>query len=109
MIKAQNKFSLHGPGRARNFRAMKKIRLSGREGGVLRAIDFNIGTLGGDVLERTHIELGDAVDIVNGLMEVGYIETVPPSECVNPDEFVNTMLEVNPAFVHDLREAIKQR
>ena len=88
---------------------MKKIKLSGREVGVLRAIDFNAGTSGGDLLERTHMELDDVVDIVNGLVEVGYVETMPPSDRVSTDAFKQTMLEVNPSFVHDLREAIIHR
>lgn len=88
---------------------MKKIKLSGREVGVLRAIDFNTGTSGAELLERTHMELDDVVDIINGLMEVGYIETMPPSGRVAPDGFEQTQLEVNPSFVHDLREAIIHR
>jgi hypothetical protein len=102
--------SLRGPAQSGSFGTlMKKIKLSGREVGVLRAIDFNAGTSGEDLLERTHMELDDAVDIVNGLMAVGYVETMPPSDRVTPDAFKQTMLEVNPSFIHDLREAIIRR
>ena len=88
---------------------MKKIKLSGREAGVLRAIDFNLGTSGADMLERTQMDPGDLVDIVGSLMELGYIETQPPSDCIDPQAFKETMIEVNPAFVHELREALIRR
>jgi DNA-binding MarR family transcriptional regulator len=85
---------------------MKKIKLSGRELAVLRAIDFSTGTEGSAVLERTQLERGDLVDILNSMMEVGYVETNPVSQCVKPDLLHETMLEINPAYVHDLRAAI---
>ncbi len=88
---------------------MKKIKLNGREVDILRAIDFATGTSGAALLERLQMERGDMVEIINTMMEVGYIETVPPSERVNPDSFNETMIEVNPSFVHDLKEAIVRR
>jgi DNA-binding MarR family transcriptional regulator len=59
---------------------MKQIKLSGRERAVLRAIDFSTGTLGQDLLEHTRLQPEDLVDILNGLMDVGYAEVVPFSE-----------------------------
>jgi hypothetical protein len=88
---------------------MKKIKLSGREVAVLRAIDFTMGTIGAEILERTQIEPGDLLDLINSLLELGYIETSPPSEIIAPDALNETMLGVNPSFVHDLREAISRR
>src|SRR5205823_1521674 len=73
---------------------MKKIKLSGREIAVLRAIDFSLSTGGYDILERTHIELHELTDILNGLMDAGYVETNPPSERVAADELQATLFEV---------------
>jgi hypothetical protein len=88
---------------------MKKIKLSGREAAVLRAIDFATGTPGGDIIERTHIELDDLVDIVNGLMDVGYVETNPALQKVAATQLPATIFDVNPAYAHDLKAALLRR
>ena len=87
---------------------MKKIKFSGREAAVLRAIDFSLGASGGEIIERTHIEPNEALEILHGLMDTGYVETPSMVERINPGAFVNTVFEVNPAYAHDLREALKR-
>lgn len=56
---------------------MKQIKLSGRERAVLRAIDFSTGSSGEELLERTQLAPEDLVDVLNGLMTVGYAEMRP--------------------------------
>jgi hypothetical protein len=88
---------------------MKKIKFSGREVAVLRAIDFSLGSTGGAIMERTRLEAEETLDIVNSLMDTGYIETNPPCAFVEVFALFDTLFEINPAYVHDLRQAIIRR
>ena len=85
---------------------MKKIKLSGRERAVLRSIDFATGTSGEDIVTRTNMELEDLVDILNGLMAVGYVEVLPFAETTTAKALSAAMFEVNPSYALDLREAL---
>ena len=87
--------------------AMKLLKFSGREASVLRAIDFTTGTLGAEVVVKTRIDPQEALDILNGLLDAGYIETNPPQQNhVERSSFYWTMFEVNPAFIHQLRKSV---
>jgi hypothetical protein len=88
---------------------MKIIKLSGREMAVLKAIDFSTGTPGQEVIERTNLPLDDLTAVVNGLMEVGYVETNPPMEMVTEELLSQVLLDVNPGYVHDLRAAMRRQ
>lgn len=88
---------------------MKKIKLTGREQAVLKAIDFSTGTPGDEVLLRTRLEVLELVEIVNGLLDAGFIECSPAAEHVAPDSFPSTMFDVNPSYALDLREAMTKR
>jgi hypothetical protein len=88
---------------------VKKIKLSGRERAVLRAIDFSLGTAGAEIAQRTCIHHEDLSDILNGLMEVGYVETNPPVDRVELDALESSVFEINPSYALDLREAIIRR
>jgi hypothetical protein len=86
---------------------MRLLKFSGREVAVIRAIDFATGTLGAEIIVKTRIEPQEALDILNGLMDVGYIETNPPQqEHVERRAFYSTIFEVNPAFVHQLKKSL---
>jgi len=86
---------------------MRLLKFSGREAAVLRAIDFATGTEGGEILVKTRLEAPEAVDIINGLIDVGYIETNPPRPGhVEIPGFGETIFEVNPAFAHQLRKSL---
>jgi len=87
---------------------MRKIKLSGRETAVVRCIDYTSNTAGLEIRERTHMELEDLVDIANGLMDAGFLETTPPSERVAADKFDTTLFEINPAYAQDLRIATRR-
>jgi hypothetical protein len=88
---------------------MKKMKFSGRELAVLRAVDFATGTTGAEIAERTRIEPDELLDILNGLLDAGYVETIPAVERVCAEAFEETLFEVNPAYVHELRGAIIRR
>ena len=85
---------------------MKKIKLSGRERAVIRAIDFSTGNLGAEILERTHLAPEDLVDVLNGLMTVGYAEMRPYGEVTSVETMRETYFEVNPSYALQLREAL---
>jgi hypothetical protein len=88
---------------------MKKIKFSGRETAVLRAIDFTTGTSGEEIMTHTFIDSDEMLDVLNGLLECGYIETNPASERVAAESLITTVFEMNPAYVHQLRIAIARR
>jgi hypothetical protein len=88
---------------------MRVMSFSGREGAVLRAIDFSCGTAGADILVRTRMDALEVLDILNSLLDIGYVETVPAQQThVERRALYTTMFEVNPAFIHELKKALKR-
>jgi len=86
---------------------MKNLKFSGREASVIRAIDFATGTLGAEIIVKTRIEAQDVLDILNGLLDAGFIETNPPQqEHVELKAFYHTVWEANPAYIHQMRKAL---
>jgi len=84
---------------------MKTLKFSGRETSVIRAIDFATGTIGAEILVKTRIDAEDVLDILNSLLDAGFIETNPPQqEHVAPKALYHTIFEINPAYAHDLRK-----
>jgi hypothetical protein len=88
--------------------AMKKIKLTGRELAVMRAIDFVNGNKGAEIAERTHIEPGDLVDILNGMCDAGYMETMPYVERVEVADFGAQHFDLNPSYALELKEAMRR-
>lgn len=88
---------------------MREVRLSGREVAVVRALGFAESMLGAEILDATRMELEDASDTLNGLIAAGLVETIPYSEQIDLAEMPATAFEVNPAYVHELRQAIAHR
>jgi hypothetical protein len=87
---------------------MRQIKLSGREASVVRAIGFTESMLGAEIQDHTHMEPEDVTDVVNSLLAAGFIESVPYSEQVEMAEMPVTAFELNPAYVHDLRQALRR-
>jgi hypothetical protein len=87
---------------------MKEIKLSGRERTVLRYIDWATGTSGCELQETTRLEAEDLVAVLNGLLEVGYIETEPYSAQTDEATFAQTMFEVNPSYALELKAAMSR-
>ena len=87
---------------------MRCIKLTGREATVVRAIGFTESMLGGEIQDFTRMELEDVADILNGLMSAGFVESIPYYEEVQLAEMPVTAFELNPAYVHDLKQAIQR-
>ena len=86
---------------------MKNLKFSGREAAVIRAIDFCTGTIGAEVVLKTRLDPEDALSILNGLLDAGFIETKPPQQHhVAPGLFYNTIFEANPAYIHEMRKSL---
>lgn len=88
---------------------MKKIKLSGREMAVVRAIDFATGTPGNEMFERTRIEMEELVGTINGLIEVGFVETMPYHNSITMEMLPKVTLEINPGYAQELKSALIRR
>lgn len=87
---------------------MKVIKLTGRERTVLRAIDFANGTSGDEILEVTKLASEDLVDILNGLIEVGFVEPNPYSDSISASDIQTHSFEINPSYALELRKAMQK-
>ena len=85
---------------------MKNIRLSGREATVVRSLGFGLGMNGTDLVEHARMPDADLVDVLNGLMEVGYVECTPFAEQTTVAALPTTEYEVNSAYAHELKNAL---
>lgn len=85
---------------------MRKIKLTGREANVIRAIGFAESKLGSEILEQTRMDPEDITDVLNGLISVGLLETAPFLEEVGTAEMPATAFEINPGYVHELKGAL---
>jgi DNA-binding MarR family transcriptional regulator len=88
---------------------MKKIKLSGRELSVLRAIDFATGTKGQEIIDRTRLDPEDLTDMLNAFIELGFLEAEPYRERVPHEAMPETIFQINPGYSHDLSNAIRNR
>jgi len=82
---------------------MRRIKLSGRERAVLKALGFANAMLGSEIVEYTQIQADDVTDILNALLSAGYVESKPYREQVTSTEMVTLEFEVNPAYAHELK------
>jgi len=76
---------------------------------VLKAIDFATGTDGDEMLTRTRLEPEDLLDILNGLLETGFIESDPYSESITIEAIPTTLFEVNPSYAQQLKAVMIKR
>jgi hypothetical protein len=88
---------------------MRNIKLSGREATIVRAIGFNEAMMGAEIQDTTHMDGEDVTDTLNSLMSAGFVETVPYYEEVQLAEMPVTAFELNPAYAHELRQALYRR
>ena len=86
----------------------RQPRLNGRESGLLKTIGFGLGVSGQELLERTQMSDEDLCDVLNTLLDIGYIETASMKEHVTPEGYATEMFEINPSYAVDLREAMKR-
>lgn len=85
---------------------MRRIKLSGRELAVLKALGFANAMPGSEIVDYTQIQPEDVTDILNALLTAGYVESKPYREQVTPDEMIKIEFEVNPGYVHELKAAM---
>jgi hypothetical protein len=85
---------------------MRNIKLSGREATVVRAIGFTEAMMGAELQDQTHMDGEDVTDTLNSLMSAGFVESVPYYEEVQLAEMPVTAFELNPAYAHELRQAL---
>ena len=88
---------------------MRNIKLTGREASVVRAIGFAEAMMGAELQDHTRMEAEDLTDTLNSLISAGFVESVPYSEEVPMAEMPITAYELNPAYAHELKEALYRR
>jgi len=86
----------------------KPIKLTGREAGVLRAIGFGLGVKGEELCDRLQMASDDLVDVLNTLLDAGFVETESMCERVTVDNFTTEEFEVNPSYAGDLKDAMRR-
>ena len=91
------------------FEIVRAIKLTGREASVVRAIGFSESMLGTEIQDLTRMDLEDMTDTLNGLIAAGFVESIPYSEEVPMADTPATAFELNPAYVHELRQALVRR
>ena len=85
---------------------MKQIRLSGREALVVRSLGFALAMPGPELVEHSRLSAEVLVDVLNGLMEVGYVECTPYADQTTAETLPETEYEVNSAYAHELKAAL---
>ena len=87
---------------------MRNIKLSGREATIVRAIGFSEAMMGAEIQDCTKMDVEDVTDTLNSLMSAGFVETVPYYEEVQLAEMPVTAFELNPAYAHELKQALRR-
>lgn len=87
---------------------MKAIKLSGREAGVLRSIGFGLGVTGSELHERLQMAEDDLVDVLNTLLDAGYVESATMRERVALADYAADTFEINPSYAGDLKSAMRR-
>ena len=86
----------------------KAIKLTGREAGVLRAIGFGLGISGTELVERMQMAEDELVDVLNALLDAGFLETESMKERVDAGDLSTETFEVNPSYASDLKAAMRR-
>ena len=76
---------------------------------MVRAIGFTESMLGAEIQDHVRMEVEDVTDTLNSLMAAGFVESVPYFEQVQLAEMPVTAFELNPAYSHELRQALSRR
>ncbi len=73
---------------------------------MIRALGFGLAVPGNELLEVTHLSDEDLADVLNAMMEVGYVESTPFTEKTEAAALAVTSFEVNSGYVHELKAAL---
>ena len=65
--------------------------------------------LGTEIQYLARMELDHLNDTLNGLLAAGFVQSIPYTEEIQIAEMPVTAFEVNPAYAHELREAVIRR
>ncbi|HEV7406210.1 MAG TPA: hypothetical protein VGO11_24900 [Chthoniobacteraceae bacterium] len=93
---------------------MRQLKLVGRELSVVRAIEHH-GSTGQYLHERTGIEPIDLHDILNAMIELGYVEAylqghnLPTMEQVPLAELHAARFEINPSYYLEIKKLLLRR
>ncbi len=87
---------------------MRRIKLSGRERAVLKAVGFAEAVSGEQIREYTQIQVEDLTDVLNALLAAGYVESKPYREQIASAEMATVEFEVNPGYVHELKATMQR-
>jgi hypothetical protein len=85
---------------------MRRIKLSGRERAVLKAVGFAEAVPGEQIREYTQIQPDDLTDVLNALLAAGYVESKPYREQITSAEMTTVKFEVNPGYIHELKTSM---
>ncbi len=88
---------------------MRRIKLSGREMSLIRAIGFGIGATGEELLAVTSYDPPDLTDMLNGMMNAGFIITEPYLIEISEEALTAVKFEVNGAYSHELKKSMAKR
>ena len=86
----------------------RAIKLSGRESAVLRAIGFGLGITGTELSERLQMDETELVDVLNTLIDAGYVEAASMRERMGVGDYSAETFEVNPSYVSELKEVMRR-
>lgn len=86
----------------------RQIKLNGREMGVMRTIGFGLGLTGAEIQLRTQIDPDDLCDVLNTLLDVGYLSTSTMKERIPFLEYATETFEINPSYASDLKVAMRR-
>jgi hypothetical protein len=86
------------------------INLDGIEISIIKALGLSGNeTSGEDLLKKiTDIEIAEVIDIMGGLIALGYVDCDFPS-ISNSEAFKNARFRVNSGYSHDLKEMLDPR
>jgi hypothetical protein len=88
---------------------MRRIKLSGREIAMIRVIGFGVGASGEELLEATSYDEAELIEMLNGMMNAGFVVTVPYLLELEEAQLRSTQFEINSAYAQELRKALPVR
>ena len=86
---------------------MRRIKLTGRERAVLKAIGFADARPGEQIHDYTQIPLEDLTDVLNALLTAGFVESLPYREQITAADLPTMEFEVNPSYAHKLKNSMQ--
>ncbi len=75
---------------------------------MVRAIGFTESMLGAEIQDYVRMGSEDVADTLNSLIAAGFVESIPYFEEVQLAEMPVTAFELNPAYAHQLKEALQK-